>query len=156
LPFHGDKIVLLQKPLHYSSITYGWLLHTPPPQWCSLARIDAPQSPSALLSLDWRFELSLSAPQSPLRPRFRAPAFHSRLITSLFFRRCSAWMAAPLDRCSSTPVSAPWPGFAPSITFRAPPSTSALPLHSTSSTPPLLEGHLFFLRIHHIAFRTPF
>jgi len=55
----------------------------------------------------------IGAPQSPLRPWFGAPLFHSRRFTSLPFWRCSAWMAAPLDRRSSTPVGPPWPGFAP-------------------------------------------
>jgi len=112
-PFHSDRIVLLQNPLHYSSITHGGLLHTPPPQWCSSTRIGAAQSPSALLSLDWRFNSSFRAPQSPPRPRLGAPLFHSSLSTSLHFRRCSAWMCAAQDRHSSIPVGAPWPGFAP-------------------------------------------
>jgi hypothetical protein len=113
LLFHGDKIVLLQKPLRYSSITHGWLLYTRPPQWCSSTTIGTPQSLSALLSLDWRFNISFSASHSPLRPRLGAPQFHSRIFTPLLFWRCSAWMAAPLDRGSSTPIGAPWPGFAP-------------------------------------------
>ena len=113
MPFHGDKIVLLQKPLHYSSITYGGLLHTPPPQWYFAARIGAPQSLSVLLSLDWQFDISFSAPQSTILSWLSAPVFHSRLFTALPFRRSSAWMAAPLYQCSSTPAGAPWPGFAP-------------------------------------------
>jgi len=34
----------------------------------------------------------MGTPQSPPRPRIEAPLFHSRLVTSLPFRRCSAWM----------------------------------------------------------------
>jgi len=49
----------------------------------------------------------------PLWPRFGVPLSHSRLWTSLPVRWCSTCMAAPLDGCSSTPVSPPWPGFAP-------------------------------------------
>jgi len=82
------------------------LLHTPP-QRCSSAIIGAPQSPLALISLEWRFDISLSTPyclfsrcsfsrmgaaQSPPRPWIRAPLFHFRLVTSLPFPRCSAWM----------------------------------------------------------------
>jgi len=37
------------------------LLYTPPP-WFSSAIIGTPQSPSALLSLDWPFDISFSAP----------------------------------------------------------------------------------------------
>jgi len=48
-----------------------------------------------------------------LRPQLGALLFHSSLYTSLPSCRCSAWMASRLDRCSSTAVSAPWPGFAP-------------------------------------------
>jgi len=54
-------IVLLQKPLH-SSITHGVLLYTPPPPRFHSAIIGAPQSLSALLSLDWRFDISFSIP----------------------------------------------------------------------------------------------
>jgi len=46
----------------------------------------------------------------------------------------------------------------PSIRFCTPPSPSALPLptsRTTSGTPPFLVAHLFFPRIHHIAFQSP-
>ena len=51
-------------------INYTWWADSYPlPQWCSLVIIGAPQSPSALLSLDWGFDhsalhtdLSVSAP----------------------------------------------------------------------------------------------
>jgi len=81
------------------------LLQTPPPQCCSSAAIGVPQSPSALLSLEWCFDISFSAPyclfsrrslsrmgapQSPPRPQIGAPLFHSRLVTSLPFHHCSA------------------------------------------------------------------
>jgi len=150
LPFHGNTIELLLTALHHSSIPHGGLLHTPAPppssRWRSSAGMGALQSPSALLSLDCPFDISFSAPQTPLWPRLGAPLFHSRPFTSLPLRWCSVWMAAPLDRRCS-------------ITFRAPPSTSALlfpTLHSTSGTPPVLLAHRFFLRIHPIAFQTPF
>jgi len=83
----------------------GWL-HTPR-QWCSSTIIGAPQSPSALLSLDWRFNISFSTPsshfstcsssrmggpQSPPPPPFGAPLLHSRLFTSLHFWRFCSWM----------------------------------------------------------------
>jgi len=63
--------------------------------------------------LQWYSDARIGAPQSPLRPRFRPPLSGSRLFTSLPFRRCSAWMAALLDRHSSTPVGPLSPGFAP-------------------------------------------
>jgi hypothetical protein len=110
-----------------------------PPKWCSYARI--------------------GAPQSPLRPRFAAVLFHSRLGTALPIWLCSSWIAAPLDRCTSTPLALLGPALLPSVTFPAPPSTSALPLptlHSTSGTLPSLVAYFFFLRLHHIAFHTPF
>jgi len=118
-------------------------------------------SPSPIVLPCWNRRSSnpLGAPQSPLRPRFWAPLFHSRLFTTLPFRWCSAWMAAPLDKCSATPVGPPWLALLASITFRAPPSTSALrfpTLHSTLGTAPFPVAHLFFLQIHHIAFQTPF
>jgi len=111
----AEAIALIKFKLHMVG-----LLHTPPPQWCSSAIIGAPQSPSALhnprrrssipsalLSLDWCFNISFSAPDclfcprsssrmgaplSPPQPRLGAPLFHSRLFTSLPVRRCSAWM----------------------------------------------------------------
>jgi len=127
----------------------GCFIPPPPPpssRWRSSAGMGALQSPSALLNLDCPFDISFSAPQTPLWPQLGAPLFHSRPFTSLPLRWCSVWMAAPLDRRCS-------------ITFRAPPSTSALlfpTLHSTSGTPPVLLAHRFFLRIHPIAFQTPF
>jgi len=123
----------------------GCFIHPPSPEWYSSARIRGHQLSLALLSLDWGFDISFSAPQSHLRPRLGAPLFHSRLFASLPFWWCTAWMTAPLDRRSS-------------MTFRAPPSTSALPSptpHSTSGTPRFLLAHLFFLRNHPIAFQTP-
>ena len=93
-------------PLHSSQLHMVGLLHTPPP-WCSSAMIGAPQSPSALLNPCRRSSVSNGAlifhsalltavshgaPQSPPRPRIGAPLFHSRLVTSVPFQRCSAWM----------------------------------------------------------------
>jgi len=93
-------------PLHSSQLHMVGLLHTPP-QWCSSAIIGAPQSPSALLSLKLHFDISFSAPyclfsrdsssrmgapQSPPRPQIGVPLFQSRLVTSLPFQHCSAWM----------------------------------------------------------------
>jgi len=64
--------------------------------------------PLALLSLDWCFNISFSAPyylfcpcsssrmgapQSPPQPWLGAPLFHSRHFTSHPVRHCSAWMA---------------------------------------------------------------
>jgi hypothetical protein len=97
----AEAIALIKFKLHMVG-----LLHTPP-QWCSSTIISAPQFPSALLSLESHFDISFSAPcclfsrrsssrmgapQSPPRPRIGAPLFHSRLVTSLPFQRCSAWM----------------------------------------------------------------
>jgi len=42
-------------------INYTWFAASYPPPWFSSAIIDTPQSPSALLSLDWRFEIAFSA-----------------------------------------------------------------------------------------------
>ena len=93
-------------PLHLSQLHMVGLLETPP-QWCSSAIVGAPQSSSALLSLDWRFDISFSAPyclfsrcsssrmgapQSPPQPRIGVPLFHSRLVTSLPFQHCSTLM----------------------------------------------------------------
>jgi hypothetical protein len=103
----AEAIALIKFKLHMVG-----LLHTPP-QWCSSAIIGAPQSPSALLNPRRRSSIprpssvwigaaifhsalhiafSVRAPQSPPQPRLGAPLFHSRLFTSLPFRRCSAWM----------------------------------------------------------------
>jgi len=84
------------------------LLHTPPPpQWYSSAMTVIPQSWSALLSLDWRFDISFSAPyclvcwlipsrmgapQSPPRPWIGAPLWRCRHCTSHPFGRGSAYM----------------------------------------------------------------
>jgi len=83
----------------------------PPPPWCFSAIIGAPQSPTPLLSVDWRFDISFSypyclvswcsyyrmgAPQSPPWPRLEVPLYHSRRFPSLFFWRRSAWI-----RCST-------------------------------------------------------
>jgi len=100
-------IILLPKPLH-SSITHGAASSYPRPlTWRSSSIIGAPESPLALLSLNWHFNVWFSppyylfcphsssrmgAPQSPPRLRLGAPLFHSRLFVSLPFRRCSAWM----------------------------------------------------------------
>jgi hypothetical protein len=99
----------------------------------------APTRESALLNLDGRFNISFCALQSTLRPRCGVPLFHSRLRTSLPIRRCSAWMAAPLDGCSSTPVTPPWPGFGPlnsippcSINFSTPLAHRALHIRHSS------------------------
>jgi len=93
-------------PLHSSQLHMVGLLQTPL-QWCSSPIVGAPQSPSVLLSLEWRFDISFSAPyclfsqrsssrmgapQSPPRPRIEVPLFHSRLVTSLPFQHCSALM----------------------------------------------------------------
>jgi len=71
----------------------------------------------------WHFDTAFTAPQSPLRPVLDAPLFHYTLFTSLPVWQCSAWMAAPLDRRSSTPIGAHWPGFAPLNTI---PSSSII------------------------------
>ena len=78
-----------------------------PPQWCSSAIIGTPQSPLVLLSLKWHFDISFSAPYclfswcfssrmgaslSTSQTRIGAPLFHPRLVTSLPFQRCLAWM----------------------------------------------------------------
>jgi len=125
----------------------------------SSTRLGVPRLPTALLCPDWNFDCSFSAVQSPLQPQFGPPLFHAGVFTYLLFRQCSAWMAAPLDRCSSTPISAPCPGFAfldyipcSSITINTPIAF----LHSTSCTPPFLLMHLFFLQIYLIAFQPPF
>jgi len=83
-------------------INYTWWAasSTPPPQWYSSATIDAPQSPSVLLSLDCGFDISFSAlyrllcwRSSSRMGAFQSPLlFHSRLFISLPFRRCSACM----------------------------------------------------------------
>jgi len=105
-PFHGDRLNYCR--CHCTHHNYRWWgCIRPRPQWCSSAIMGAPQSPWALLSLEWRFNISFSAPyclfsrwsssrmgapQCPPRPRIGAPLFHSRLVTSLPFQRCSALM----------------------------------------------------------------
>jgi len=112
-PHSYDCIPAAATALLINSTWWAASYPPPPPQWDSSARIRAPQTLSALLSLDSHFDMSVSAPQSPLQPRLGAPLFDCRLCTSLHCRRCSAWMAAPLDRRFSTLVSTPWPGVAP-------------------------------------------
>jgi hypothetical protein len=123
-----------------------WAASYPTSQWCSYARIGAPQSPSALLNplSDLDLERLYVIPDSELPSPF-CDAQHGWLLR---------WMGAP-----QPPSALLGPALLPSVTFPAPPSTSALPLptlHSTSGTPHLLVAHLFFLRIHHIPFQTPF
>jgi len=85
-----------------------------------------PPSRIVLLRCNRRPWIPIGAPQSglvlqyviqrssiPYQPQLGAPLFHSRLLTSLPFGWCSAWMAAPLDMPSSTPVGAHWPLVAP-------------------------------------------
>jgi hypothetical protein len=92
---------------HCTHLNYTWwgcCIPPSPPPWCSSAIIGAPQSQSALLSLEWHFDISfctpyclvsrcfssrMRAPQSPPRPRIGAPLFHSRLVTSLPLQRWS-------------------------------------------------------------------
>ena len=85
-------------------------------------------TPSPLLSLDWRFDISCSAPycisvgapppgqlspsrmgapQSLPQPRSGAPLFHSRFFTSLPFRDAHHRWVAPLDRRSLACICAP-------------------------------------------------
>ena len=127
MPFHGDRLHFCRSHCtHQIQIAHGRDASYPPPmvlvrynRRCSIP-VGAPQSPSAflnlrqrslipsaLLSLDWCFDISFSAPyclfcphsssrmgapQSLPQPRLGAPLFHSRLFTSLPVRRCSAWM----------------------------------------------------------------
>jgi len=95
------------------TITHGGAASGPPPQWCSSAIIGAPHPPSALLSVEWRIDISfrasyclfsrrsssrMGAAQSPPQPsRIEAPLFHSRLVTSLRFQRCSALMGCSAE-----------------------------------------------------------
>ena len=147
-------------------INFTWSAASYPPQpWCFSTKVRTPQSQSELLSLDWRFDISFSAPyyldcrcsssrmgapQSPHRPRLGAPRLHTRLFTSLTFRRCSAWMG-----CSAGLVILPV-DMRPTIPFRTPPSLPLPTLHSTSGTPPFLVALLFTPRIHRITIQTPF
>ena len=143
----------MPKPLH-SSITLGEAASYPPscPSriigasqscQCSSISVGAPQFLSALLSLDYRFDNSFSAPsclacacstssmgapQSPPRPRLGAPLFHSRLFSSLPFRRCSAWIGccdgyALLNPCRR------------SLAWICAPQFHSAPLHSHQHSP---------------------
>jgi len=113
LPFHGDTLNYCRCLCTHQNYTW-WGCFIPPPPMVLLRYNrrssipgSAPQAPSALLSLEWRFDISfsapycvfsrcsssrMSAPQSPPQPRIGAPLFHSRLVTSLPFQPCSAWM----------------------------------------------------------------
>ena len=123
LPFHSGRLHFCQSHCtHQIQITHGGAASypPPPPKRCSSAIIGGPQSssellnpcrytsiPSALLSLNWCFDVSFSAPyclfcpcsssrmgspQSPPQPRLEAPWFHSRLFISLPVLFCSPWM----------------------------------------------------------------
>ena len=95
-------------PLHSSQLHMVGLLHTPPPMVIlrynrrSSIPIGAPQSRMALryfiqrsiLPFPGRLSSRMGAPQSPPRPRIEAPLFHSRLVATLPFQRCSAWMGS--------------------------------------------------------------
>jgi len=113
----------LLKRRRYSSIPSGAPQSTSAllnPRQHSSIHVGAPQStsvllnplrlysiPSPLLSLDWCFDISFSAPyslfcprsssrmgapHSPPQPQLGAPLFHCRLFTSLPIQRCSAWI----------------------------------------------------------------
>jgi len=105
------SIVLLQMPLH-SCITHGRAASYHPPKWCSSAILAAPQSLSALITLDQRFDNSFSAgfcffslcssswmgaTEYPPQPQLGAPLLHSRLFTFLPFGRCSAWVGCSAE-----------------------------------------------------------
>jgi len=119
-----------------------WAASYPPLQWCFHARIGIPQSLSALLNLLPDLNLKLI--------NFILNSLHPFPFGNAQHRWMLRWIGAP------HPLSALL-GLAllPSITFRASPSTSAIPLptlHSTSGTSPFPVANLFFLRIHHIGF----
>jgi hypothetical protein len=155
----AEAIALIKFKLHMVG-----LLHTPPPQWCSSAIIGAPQSPSALLnpsallSLDWCCDISFSTPYCLFCPRSSIPSSTSIRSASisfqtLYFPPLSALLSMDgLLRCIGAPQS---PSallgldLRPSISFCI---TISTPLdHLTRH-----QALLFFSRIHHIAFQTPF
>jgi hypothetical protein len=105
LPFHGNRLNYCR--CHCTHHNYTWWGCFIPPQWCSSAMIDASHSMSALFSLGCRFDISFRAPychfprrsssgmgalHTPPQPQIGPPLFHSRLLTSFHFWRCSAWM----------------------------------------------------------------
>jgi len=115
----------------------------PPPPLISSARIDAPQSPSELLSLDWLFDISFSAPYCiPVgaphlewvlvnldqeRLYFIPDTLPPSLTVMLIIDGLLRW------------IGAPWPGFAPpssithtSITIITPLAHPALHIRHSS------------------------
>ena len=139
-------IVSLQTPLH-SSITHRVLLYTPPPPWFSSAIIGAAQSPSALLCLDWRFDISFSASYCI---SVSAPPLDWALLNPLLDLDQEHLYFSPESSPPSLSVmlsidgllrwiGAPWPGFAPhnfiphsSITIISPHAHPALHIRHSS------------------------
>jgi hypothetical protein len=155
LPFHGDRLNYCRCHCTHHNYTW-WGCFIPPPQWCSSDIIGAPQSSSALLSFEWRFNISFSAAYCLLSRHSSIPSLTSNRSASISFQTCylsplSAlltmdgllrWICAP-----QSPSALLCLHFRPLISFCAPPSPSALPLptsNSTSGTPPFLVVHLVF------------
>jgi hypothetical protein len=171
LPFHGDRLHFCRSHCtHQIQITHGGAASYPPPMVLvrynrrSSIPVGAPQSPSALLnpsallSLDWCCDISFSTPYCLFCPRSSIPSSTSIRSASisfqtLYFPPLSALLSMDgLLRCIGAPQS---PSallgldLRPSISFCI---TISTPLdHLTRH-----QALLFFPRIHHIAFQTPF
>jgi len=153
-------------PLHSLQLHMVGLHDTPPP-WCSSAIIGAPQSSSTLLSFEWRFNISFSAPYCLFYRRSSIPSLTSNRSASISFQSRYLFPLSALLSMDGLPrwiCPAQSPSallshdFRPSISFCAPPSPSALTLptsNSTSGTLPFLVVHLVFPRIRHICLSNP-
>jgi len=100
-------------------INYTWwdASYPPPPPWFSSTIIGAPQSPSALHSLDWRFDIafsaaySISVDASPLEwALLDLDQEHLNFIRDSLPPSLSAMLSIDGLLCW---LGAPWPGFAP-------------------------------------------
>jgi len=167
LPFHGDRLNCCRFHCTHHNYTWWGCFIPPPPPWCSSAIFGAPQSSLALLSFEWLFNISFSAPSCLFSRRSSIPSLTSNRSTSISFQTCYLsplsvllsmdgllhWICPPQSPSAHLGLD-----FHPSISFCAPPSPSALPLptsNSTSGTPPFLVVHLIFPRIRHICLSNP-
>jgi len=137
-------------------INYTWwgCFILPPPQWCCLAIIGAPQSLLALHSLDWRFDILFTAPyclvcpcsssrvgasESSPQSQLGVPLFYFQLFTSLPCQCCSAWVVCSTAYARLNPYwcSLGW--------ICAPQFHSALVHHHQHSPCPPRTPHLVLL-----------
>ena len=147
MPFHGDGSSYCRSLCTPQLHMVCCFIHPPPPPWLSSAIISALQSLSALLSLDWHFDISFRAPYcnsdsapplewallkplldlDPKRLYFIAGTSPPSLSAMLSIDGLLRW------------IGAPWPGFVPhnfiphsSITIITPLAYPALHIRQSS------------------------